>query len=265
MLPDPFRIIAHRGASGYAPENTMAAFRLALEMGVTETETDVHFSRDRHLVLLHDHTLDRTTDGEGRPGDFDLAALKALDAGSWADPHEHPDLAWAADYTGERLITLDELLAAFGDQLTYHVELKDPESAVAEAVAECVIDAGLGANTFVTGFERSGDLLRAKAANPTLRTTPLIPPSRNPHEAIVSSAAEGHDGVSIHIDSVTSELVTAARDLGLEIRCWGVGNRQSMAAGANVGVNGMTINWPDWLQEWTQEAGQSPSEPLEGG
>jgi len=80
MLPDPFRIIAHRGASGYAPENTMAAFRLALEMGVTEIETDVHFSRDRHLVLLHDHTLDRTTDGEGRPGDFDLAALKALSA-----------------------------------------------------------------------------------------------------------------------------------------------------------------------------------------
>ena len=249
-LPDPFRIIAHRGASGYAPENTMAAFHKALEMGVSEVETDVHFSRDRHLVLTHDHTLDRTTDGQGRPGDLDLAQLKALDAGAWADPHTHADLVWERDFTGERLITLDELLDEFDDEFTYHVELKDPESCVAEAVAEAIQDAGLASRTFVTGFERSDDLLRARDAAPELRTTPLIPPRHDATEAIVACAEAGHDGISLHIESVTPDLVADAHTRGLEIRCWGVKSRDTMASGAACGVNGMTINWPDWLQEW---------------
>ncbi|MBT4099536.1 MAG: hypothetical protein HOM68_13520 [Gemmatimonadetes bacterium] len=249
-LPSPFRIIAHRGASGYAPENTMAAFRAAMTMSVTEIETDVHFSRDRQLLLLHDDTLERTTNGKGRPGDFDLEELKSLDAGSWADPEKNADLAWTSDFAGESLITLDELFAEFGARLTYHVELKDPEYGVAEAVAESVGAAGLATQTFVTGFERSNDLLRARSALPGLRTTPLIPTSRDPGEAIATCADEGHDGVSIHIDAATTELVEIAHGAGLEIRCWGVRTRESMASGAACGINGMTINWPDWLQEW---------------
>lgn len=228
----------------------MAAFRLARQMGVTEIETDVHFSRDRHLILLHDHALDRTTDGEGRPGDLDLEQLKALDAGSWADSQKYPELAWKTDYAGERLITLDELFAEFGGDLIYHIELKDPESCVAESVAACVREAGLADRTFVTGFERSDDLLRAREAAPGIRTTPLIPSSREAAEAIATSADAGHDGISLHIDVITADLVDEARSRGLEIRCWGVKTQAAMAAGAACGVNGMTINWPDWLQQW---------------
>ena len=251
-LPSPFRIIAHRGASGYAPENTMAAFQAAVAMGVTEIETDVHFSRDRHLVLLHDHTLERTTNGKGRPGDFDLEELKSLDAGSWADPLKNADLAWTKNFAGEPLVTLDELFAEFGEGLTYHVELKDPEYGVAEAVAESVATAGLARHTFVTGFERPNDLLRARSALPGLRTTPLIPTSCDPGEAIRTCADEGHDGVSIHIDAATTEWGEMAHNTGLEIRCWGVRTRESMASGAACGINGMTINWPDWLQDWAE-------------
>ncbi len=253
-LADPFRIIAHRGASGYAPENTMAAFHAAVAMGIDEIETDVHFTRDRHLLLLHDHTLERTTDGTGRPVDMDLEQLKKLDAGSWADPEKHPDLQWTSDFAGERLITLDELFAEFGDRLTYHIELKDPEFAVADAVAVCLRDAQLEANAFVTGFERPDDLLRVRAAAPGVRTTPLIPPSSDPLEAILTAAADGHDGISLHIDAITAQLVGLAHEHDMEIRCWGVKTYEAMAAGAACGINGMTINWPDWLQQWVQDS-----------
>src|SRR5262249_30646832 len=80
-----FMVIAHRGASSYAPENTFGAFDLAIEMGVTHLELDVHLTRDEHLVVIHDDTVDRTTDGVGSVTDHTLAALRTLDAGAWFD------------------------------------------------------------------------------------------------------------------------------------------------------------------------------------
>ena len=121
MGSDPFRVIAHRGASAYAPENTMAAFKKAAEIGAPEVETDVRFTKDGKLLLFHDQTLDRTTNGSGLPSDFTLEELRRLDAGSWMKPDEYPDFPWEHDFAGERLITLDELLREFGDTLTYHV------------------------------------------------------------------------------------------------------------------------------------------------
>lgn len=75
QFASPFHVIAHRGASGYAPENTMASFRRAVEMGATEVETDVAFTKDGELVLFHDETLERTTNGAGLPEDYTLAEL----------------------------------------------------------------------------------------------------------------------------------------------------------------------------------------------
>src|SRR5947207_506519 len=84
-LPSPqrFLVIAHRGASSYAPENTMAAFDLALQIGSSHLELDVHLTRDDYLVVIHDDTLDRTTNGTGPVASQTLAALQMLDAGAW--------------------------------------------------------------------------------------------------------------------------------------------------------------------------------------
>ena len=233
-------VIAHRGASGYAPENTMAAFRKAVDMGVTEVETDVHLTKDGRLVLLHDHTLDRTTDGTGAPGDFALAELKRLDAGGWFD----------AAFAGERLIALDELLAAFGDALTYHVELKDPAAGIGAAAAAVLTRFGLAAGAFVTGFDRSDELLSARRAAPALRTCALVSRRDDPHRAVDQAAAAGHDAVSLAASVVTRSLVEHGRNLGLEVRCYGIRDRDDMIAAVRARCNGMTINWPDWLQEW---------------
>ena len=105
--------LAHRGASGDAPENTLAAFRLAAEMGADGIELDAKVSRDGAVVILHDATVDRTTDGTGRVSELTLDELKRLDAGS----------KFNAKFAGERIPTLDEVFDAVGDNLIINVEL----------------------------------------------------------------------------------------------------------------------------------------------
>src|SRR5919197_4354903 len=94
-------VVGHRGAMGYAPENTLASFELAVEQGADVVELDVHLSRDGQVVVIHDEQLDRTTDGRGLVGDRTLDELKRLDAGSWFDPR----------FAGQRIPTLHEVLA----------------------------------------------------------------------------------------------------------------------------------------------------------
>jgi glycerophosphoryl diester phosphodiesterase len=114
-----FLIAGHRGAMAHAPENTMRSFRLAEEVGADEIELDVHLSRDGELVVIHDETLDRTTDGRGRVADHDWADLASLDAGQ-----------------GERVPRLGEVLDAF-PATGFQVEVKAPAATagVLEALA----------------------------------------------------------------------------------------------------------------------------------
>ncbi|MGF1639591.1 MAG: glycerophosphodiester phosphodiesterase [Rhodospirillales bacterium] len=122
------RVIGHRGAAGHAPENTLAAVRAAAALGTRWVEFDAKLSRDGAVVLFHDETLERTTDGRGRLAEQDLATLKALDAGGW----------FAAAFRGERIPTLGETIATLGELgLGANVEIKpDPgrEVETAEAV-----------------------------------------------------------------------------------------------------------------------------------
>jgi glycerophosphoryl diester phosphodiesterase len=93
-------VIAHRGASGHAPENTLPAFKKAVAMGAAFIETDLQLSRDARFVAIHDSTLNRTTNGQGAVHDMTLANLRRLDAGSW----------FGSEFAGERIPTLEELL-----------------------------------------------------------------------------------------------------------------------------------------------------------
>ncbi|HRR34420.1 MAG TPA: glycerophosphodiester phosphodiesterase family protein [Kiritimatiellia bacterium] len=110
----PVRFIAHRGESMDAPENTMPAFRLALDRNLLGFECDVYMTADNQLICLHDQTLDRTTDGSGKPGDFTLAELKKLDAGSWKGER----------FKGERMPTLDEALTLACPGREIYIDIK---------------------------------------------------------------------------------------------------------------------------------------------
>jgi glycerophosphoryl diester phosphodiesterase len=249
-LAQPFHIIAHRGASGYAPENTMAAFRRAVEMGATEVETDVGFTRDGRLLLLHDDTLDRTTSGRGRPDDFTWSELQLLDAGSWHDPR----LSWDRDYRGEKLICLDQLLDEFGSSLTYHIELKRPTPGLPEAVVAAIQERHLSDNAFLFSIEDEAGLKRAKRLDSRLRIAwaPETLLRDDPRQAIEQCAANGFTMITLNSTNQTRELVELAHGQGLEARSSGISTREKMIAAADLGCNGMTINWPDWLIDYTR-------------
>lgn len=129
-LPHPI-VFAHRGASAHAPENTLAAFELALRQGADAVELDVKLTRDQQPVVIHDQTVDRTTDGTGRVKDLTLAELRSLDAGS------HFDIA----YQGEPVPTLEEVLKAIGQLTVVNIELTNyqtPNDVLPEKVAALV-------------------------------------------------------------------------------------------------------------------------------
>jgi glycerophosphoryl diester phosphodiesterase len=107
-------VFGHRGASAYAPMNTLEAFQLAAEMGAHGVELDVHRSADGHAVIVHDFTVDASTDGSGEVNKMTLATLKALDAGSWK----------SQEYRGALIPTLDEVFETVGQKLFVNVEIK---------------------------------------------------------------------------------------------------------------------------------------------
>src|SRR5690606_9559351 len=112
----PVMVIAHRGFSGAAPENTLAAFRKGIEIGSDMIELDVHLSRDGELVVIHDETLERTTNGKGRVADNTLMELKDLDAGS----------SFAPQFSGEKIPTLIEVIELAKGRVLVNIEIKNP-------------------------------------------------------------------------------------------------------------------------------------------
>ena len=113
-LPRPV-IFGHRGSSAHAPENTLAAFELALKQGAPALELDAMLSADGQVVVIHDDSVDRTTNGSGKVRNMTLQALKELDAGSYFDP----------DFTGEKIPTLSEVFETLGQKIFINIEIKN--------------------------------------------------------------------------------------------------------------------------------------------
>jgi glycerophosphoryl diester phosphodiesterase len=147
MLTDlpALAIIAHRGASAHAPENTLAAFELAAVQGADAVELDAKLSADGHVVVIHDQTVERTTNAQGRVTRMKLADLRSLDAGSF----------FSDQYNGEKIPTLDEVFETIGKKLSINVELTNyatPGDALVEKVVELVKRHGLQKRVLFSSF-----------------------------------------------------------------------------------------------------------------
>jgi glycerophosphoryl diester phosphodiesterase len=256
-------VIAHRGASAHAPENTLPAFRRALELGAFEVELDVQLSRDDVLMLFHDSTLDAKTGLEGPVRAHDASALRAAEIGSWFD-REHPEMPWK--FAGTRLIALEDLFATFGAELYYHVEIKGPEEAIPRLLLERAAAQGLERRVTVTSFSPE-QLERVRALDPGIATGLLLGSARRLRKAgrlqegpeggaslvalhrhwIDRAARAGFNQVGLRSRDLTREVVTHGHARGLEVRAWGVGTSEDMEHAIQVGSNGMTIDWPERL------------------
>jgi len=226
------RVIAHRGASGYAPENTWAAFERAIAMGADAIETDVRLTADGQLVLIHDATVTRTTDGHGPVADHTLAELKALDAGSWLDPA----------FAGERVPTLAELIGTIVPRIPVVLEIKDA-AATAPAI-DAIRAAGIEGRLEVTSFLWPA-VVEAKRLAPDLPIGFLTPEFDD--DIIRRCARRGFAQVCPQVDTLTEELVAAAHGAGLVVRAYGISRREQADRLLATRADGATVNWPDWI------------------
>jgi len=234
MATPALMVIAHRGASSYAPENTLAAFDLALEMRVRHIELDVALSSDSHTVVIHDDKLDRTTDGCGLVTSHTLAALRELDAGSWFGPR----------YRGERIPTFDEVLGRYKGRVHIHTEIKGKSPSLSQRTADLIRKHGMERQVTVTSFQ-SVRLEEMRAYAPELPIGWLV---REVNDSTIAQAhAIGVKQFCPRADTVTPEWVDRLHAEGFVVRAWGVATEALMQRVVQAGVDGMTVNFPDKL------------------
>ena len=157
--------VAHRGASAGYPENTLAAYRAAIESGATALEVDVRTTKDGVLVSLHDKTLDRTTDGTGSIGDRTLGELRKLDAGAWFDPK----------FAGQRVPTLSEVLQLCRGKIDVLLDLKESGPEFARRVAKQVRAFGGEGRGTIVGVRSVEQAILFRRLLPEARQLGLIP------------------------------------------------------------------------------------------
>lgn len=230
--------IAHRGASSYAPENTIAAFDKAIEQGADAIELDLHVTRDGELVVIHDDTLDRTTNGHGPVHERSLKELMTLDAGRW----------FGEGFAGQRIPTLARVLDRFAGKVPLALELK-AGSSVFHGIEEKVVSAlrqhGGIDQVAVASFDHYA-LRRLKEIEPTIRTAALLVGRPVSLSALAGPAMA--DGLAIEASFVTATEVAACRAAGLQLVVWVVNEPARMGHFIRLGVDGIITDRPDLLR-----------------
>ncbi len=237
IVPKKFRIIAHRGASGYAPENTLAAFSLADKMGAREIELDVWLSRDGHIVICHDRKLDRY----GHPGlqvtDLKLEALLRLDMGSWFSPYF---------FAGERMLTLTGLFTLFRDRLVYHIEIKEPQTGLSQKLLEMIAAHGLAERVIVTSFDLDV-LIEIQKHSASMRTGWLLKAEGFTAANIKKGVRAGLFQICPMAQETDPAMVAAAHAELAEVRAHHIHSVSAALLAIQAGCDGFTVNWPDWF------------------
>ena len=231
------RIIAHRGASGYAPENTLASFRLAREMGSDGIELDIQMTADGEIVVIHDETLDRTTTGTGWVKDLTLGDIKSFNASMGS-----------TDYPDERVPTLDEVFALLADsQMMINIEIKDSQvlyPGIAEKVLAMIDNRDWEYRVIISSFNHwtLGHIrqLGSLASTGVLFSDVLFEPWVYAHQ-LWATALHPH---FLYVDGVTN-LVEEAHNSLLEINVWTVNEAADIDRMLARGVDSIITNYPD--------------------
>ena len=250
--PDGVLVMAHRGGGGLMPENTLASFGHAIEMGADILETDIHTTRDGELVLIHDPYVDRVSDGDGLVSDFTLADLKKLDAGYlWS-----PDDGKSYPFRGKGLTipTLAETLEAF-PHIWVNIDIKSEDPAAALQLTQFIRAHGVAERMMVGSFWPP--VLKAfRVACPEVQTSAhpreimrflvlhklfLTALFRTP--ANVLQIPDVHKGFTV----VTPRLIRAAHRRGLAVHVWTIDEPETMRNLIEWGVDAIITDYPDRL------------------
>ncbi|XEC92920.1 glycerophosphodiester phosphodiesterase [Paenibacillus tarimensis] len=240
-MPYDGLVVAHRGASGDAPENTMAAFDLAVSLGSDFIEIDVRMSKDGQLVVIHDETLDRTTNGQGLVNDYTLEELKALDAGSYFDPAK----------TQESIPTLEEVLERYTGQTGILIELKDPP---------LYPDMEQKTAGIVTRYMENGNIVIQSFHHESMRTMHALLPEI-PIGVLIS---EQHQPMTVeritelssyatyfnyNFELLDERMVKAIHALNRKVMSWTIRENEQLEQTLKLGVDGIITDYPGWFDK----------------
>jgi glycerophosphoryl diester phosphodiesterase len=236
----PIFVTAHRGFSGQTPENTLASFQAAIDAGSDMIELDVHLSRDHEVVVIHDDTLERTTNGRGNVADKTLSELKSLDAGSWLHPR----------FTGERIPTLAEVLALARDRILVNIELKKGKhfpytmEDLADRTLAVVEKAGMTDHVLFSSFAPPA-IDRISARNPRLPIALIVDkPWAKPDEP---GGGTRYPTLNCRASVLGEENIRRAQAEGVKVHVWTVDAADAMEKFLALGVDGIITNHPDRL------------------
>jgi glycerophosphoryl diester phosphodiesterase len=239
IYPGRTLVFGHRGASAYAPMNTLPSFELAAEQGADGVELDVHLSQDGQLIVLHDFTVDHTTDGHGYARDMTLAQLKKLDAGSWK----------GEQFKGIRIPTLDEVFVAVGQKLCINVEIKSESvetDGVEQQVAECIAKNAMTERVIVSSFNPLA-LKRFREIMPEVPIGYLYVAGEQPFAEVIKSLP--HDARHPQHTMIDQGYMDWARQNGYRVNTWTVNDPTRAAELRNMGVDAIITDMPDVMLE----------------
>lgn len=257
--------IAHRGASGYAPENTLAAVRLGVEQVADLVEIDIQRTADGALVVMHDTTLARTTDVEEifpdrapwNVGDFTLAELQLLDAGSW----------FSEEFAGEPIPTLDQVLETLRGRAGLLLEVKSPS--LYPGIAEDILGTLESYPGFLNAAARAGRLVVQsfdygfmEAFNVLAPDVPVGLLGGPPSDDVLVEVSAWADQINPQYRTVDRAFVERVHELGMTISVYTVNQADAMRALIDLGVDGIITNYPDRLEQvLEQRAEAGPRRP----
>jgi glycerophosphoryl diester phosphodiesterase len=236
----PVLVVAHRGFSGTAPENTLVGFKKAVDLGVDMTELDVHLSKDGEVVVIHDDTLNRTTNGKGKVADFTLKELKQLDAGSFFSPR----------FSGERIPTLQEVLELVKGKVPLNIELKKGDMGsytlidLADRAVQEIEKRGMVNQVIFASFEPSA-VERIRERNPNVLLALNYGKDWN-------FPGEITRGKPISVLSCRARVlnefnVSRAHKQGIKVFAWTLNKEEEMEQFLKIRVDGIITDYPDRL------------------
>ncbi len=244
-------IIAHRGYSYKAPENTIAAFDLALESGFPHMEFDVQLTADDVPVVIHDETVDRTTDGSGDVANMSLNQISKLDAGAWFRRGEQRQCH------RQGIPTLNEVLQRYSKKTHLYIELKSMQSNLPLCVVSSLDDNGWLENTTKDVISVPGisifsfhleQIRRSKLLIPQISHCWLIRRLDSP--AVETVIKYDMQGLIPHVRGINSSGIAEAHSAGVRVATWGIDTLEELDSVAQLGVFGAIVDWPSQASDF---------------
>lgn len=227
------KIMGHRGARHEKPENTLSGFKHVIDLGLKCVELDIHLSRDGEIVVIHDETLDRTTNGTGPVNAQDLSFLQSLDAGE-----------------GEKIPTLKEVFnLLLPEEFEIQIEIKDSNAVTPLIKLLKSLNAEQRRNLIVISFDHR-TIFEVKKAIPSMRSTAII--YAYPLDPCSLIKAANADGLSINIEFADKELIEKVHAQNFLVTAWNANTKEQYTKMKEIGIDYMATDTPSEIETWAK-------------